>query len=251
MRRQDVARIAQMAPALKKLVVLSTDGLMLEHWSATGSDGESVAALLGALLQAGRQAAQADSAIDQPDLISIETSEALLFVCPLGSELAGGFVFDRTTTLGLARIQIRDMVLELDKLAPGTEVRTSKPGPAIPIPVAGHEPTIPSAPPIPTPPTSIPASVPIAPATPIPAARTPSVAAPPPPSDPSGRPRAVRLLEFLHRYAPDPHVSLLRLSLRTGIALEKLDRPDLLTHEQVESMAASVRDIIGQEQLGI
>lgn len=67
----------------------------------------------------------------------------------------------------------------------------------------------------------------------------------------STRPRSVRLLDFFRRYAPDPHASMLRLSLRTGIPLSQLEQPEALSDEQVESIARSVRDILGQDQMSI
>lgn len=70
-------------------------------------------------------------------------------------------------------------------------------------------------------------------------------------TDASARPRAVRLLEFFRRYAPDPHASMLRLSLRTGISLERLESPEAFDDTQVEVLAASVRDILGQDNVGV
>ncbi len=229
MKRRDTTRVAQTAPGLKTLVVLSMpDCMLLDHWSASDTDVESIAHLMGTTVHACRQLTQATSGKANPETLSIETPDVLLFVSPMGIDLAAGFVFDRaTTTMGLARMQIRDMLLELEPLL-RSDAR-SKPPPAMPIPIsiaesgaAIVEPTSP----------------------PLAEVDTPD-------DDGPTRPRAVRLLEYLQRYAPDPHVSLLRLSLRTGIALERLDRPELLTNEQVEAMAASVRDIIGKEQLGI
>ena len=252
MKRQDTTRIAEAAAGLKTLVVLSMpDCLLIDHWSAVDADVESIAHLMGTAVHACRQLTQATSGKANPETLNIETPDALILVCPMGIDLATGFVFDRTTTtIGLARIQIRDMLLELEPL-----LRTDigrKPPPAVPLPIAEPAGELPhgelSAAEL---------SAALSSATEGSTAEDaapPSPPAPPLPSDeqgPAARPRAVRLLEYLQRYAPDPHVSLLRLSLRTGIALERLDRPELLTNEQVESMAASVRDIIGKEQLGI
>lgn len=83
-----------------------------------------------------------------------------------------------------------------------------------------------------------------------------TVSSPPPPipgltSRPVARPRAVRLLEFYRRYAPDPQAALQRLALRSGVALEKLEHPEQLEENQVETIAAAVRDILGQEQVGL
>lgn len=251
MSRPDIASIAKRAPALKKLVVLSMpDSLLIDHWASVPADAESLAALFGAALQSARQTSNASVGKKNPDLVSIETAEALIFVVPLDHDMAAGFVFDRSTSLGLARIQIRDMLVELEPAMRAGAVKPKPPAAVpLPVPVAEQITTInPAITTVNQPAVNVPEPMPIATAV-----APPSVAASAELSTVSdaGRPRAVRLLEFLHRYAPDPHVSMLRLSLRTGIALEKLDRPELLTNEQVEAMAASVRDIIGQEQLGI
>lgn len=71
------------------------------------------------------------------------------------------------------------------------------------------------------------------------------------PTRPVARPRAVRLLDFFRRYAPDPHAALLRLSLRTGIPVDLLEAPDALDDAQVDAIADSIRDILGQETVGI
>lgn len=82
-------------------------------------------------------------------------------------------------------------------------------------------------------------------------------AAPPPspipdvPTRPVARPRATRLLDFFRRYAPDPHAALLRLSLRTGIPVDLLEAPDALDDAQVDAIADSIRDILGQDPVGI
>ena len=279
MKQQDVVRIAQRAPSLKQLVVLSMpDALLVDEWSVISSDAETVAALMGSVLQMARQLGQAAVGRATSDFLSIELTDALIIVAPVGPELAAGFVYDRGATLGLARVQTRDMIFELSAILRGTSP-AAKPPAAVPLPTpAASEAPMRRPPPAMTRASATTDRAALTPPEPAravsatadpasthsttagrgtgssnvdPASRPTVVSRPTPVPEPQSRPRAVRLLEFLHRYAPDPHVSLLRLSLRTGIALEKLDRPELLTHEQVESMAASVRDIIGQEQLGI
>ncbi len=71
------------------------------------------------------------------------------------------------------------------------------------------------------------------------------------PTRPVARPRATRLLDFFRRYAPDPHAALLRLSLRTGIPVDLLEAPDALDDAQVDAIADSIRDILGQDTVGI
>ena len=293
MARRSIGRIAQKAPTLKDLIVLSMpDCLLIEGWSASGADIGMLASLMGSIVHAGRQTAQGTTGRANPEMITIETPDGLIIVVPMGKDFAAGFVYERSTTLGLARIQIRDALLELESLLRGPEAIT-KPPPAVPLPVAmgQQQPeveqdlpvqqmasatsssapterrafhsieTVPDSVPVMSAPTGFgskqtpvdpiepvksPAVQPVQTiqTNPVEEARPASLAS----DDGSARSRAVQLLEYLQRNAPDPHVSLLRLSLRTGIALERLDRPDLLTDEQVETMAASIREIVGQEQ---
>ena len=65
------------------------------------------------------------------------------------------------------------------------------------------------------------------------------------------RPRGVRIVEFLHRYAPDPHAVLLRISLRTQIAMESLDRPEDLGADEVLKLEASACEILGLQALNL
>ena len=65
------------------------------------------------------------------------------------------------------------------------------------------------------------------------------------------RPRGVRVMEFLNRYAPDPHAVLLRVSLRTRLPLEALEKPENLTEEQVAQVEASACEILGLKELSI
>lgn len=65
------------------------------------------------------------------------------------------------------------------------------------------------------------------------------------------RPRGVRIIEFVHKYAPDPHAILHRLSLRSGIELERLRKPDGLEPKQVDTLEAIVKNLLGLESLGV
>lgn len=65
------------------------------------------------------------------------------------------------------------------------------------------------------------------------------------------RPRAVRILEFLNRYAPDPHTVMLRLSLRSAIPLERLEQPQLLDADAVASLEEAAKKILGLKTLNI
>lgn len=68
---------------------------------------------------------------------------------------------------------------------------------------------------------------------------------------PEERPKGVRVLDYLKRYAPDPHAALLRVSLRTGLPMDLLDHPETLSDPQTDAVAASVRDLLGLEELHV
>lgn len=65
------------------------------------------------------------------------------------------------------------------------------------------------------------------------------------------RSRGVRVMEFLERYAPDPHAVLLRVATRTGITLEQLRDPAGLSDPQVQAVEDAAKRILGLEQLHI
>lgn len=241
MHQDDLLRATEEAPELQVLVVLSLpEGAVVADWSRASFDSEGLANRMGSFLRAGQLVARLAGQSRPPKATWLDTDEGAVVVAPLGGERAVGCVFDENVPLGLARVQVEAVVRALRENLE-EEPRA--------LPTARPEPLAPS--PAPPPP-------PVAPSVtreerpqipPIPVSRTPAPRTPSSIED--SRPRAVRLLEFLRRYAPDPHVTMLRLSLRTGIALEQLDRPEELDVGQVDQLAASVRDIIGQEQLGI
>ncbi len=65
------------------------------------------------------------------------------------------------------------------------------------------------------------------------------------------RPRGVRVMEFLNRYAPDPHAVLLRVSLRTKLSMEELESVQNLTDEQVAQVEQTACGILGLQALNI
>jgi hypothetical protein len=69
--------------------------------------------------------------------------------------------------------------------------------------------------------------------------------------EPQQRPRALRVAEFLTRYAPDAHTALKRAALRSGIPLESLENPQALSLQQVELFERSVCEILGLEALSL
>jgi len=285
--KDDFGRMALGAPALQSITLVTLpDCLLLKQWSRDNdADGDSAAAHIGGAFRSAQDALRAVSSSKGTGSVSIETDEALVVISPLAVDAAAGFVFDRSAPLGLVRVQVaqltehlkgllqsirgsRDLSADLSSPSPSpsapanpTVVMASPRGPELPQPSPLSVAPIP--PPASTPPTATPAPAYAPPAPASPPAQTPAQrfqASPPPPhaSSPSlsavdtkARPRSVRLLEFFRRYAPDPHASMLRLSLRTGISLDQLERPEALDEAQVEVLAGSVRDILGQDNVGV
>jgi hypothetical protein len=69
--------------------------------------------------------------------------------------------------------------------------------------------------------------------------------------EPQQRPRALRVAEFLTRYAPDAHTALKRAALRSGIPVDSLESPHALSPQQVELFERSVCEILGLESLSL
>ena len=65
------------------------------------------------------------------------------------------------------------------------------------------------------------------------------------------RPRGVRIMNFLGRYAPDPHAVLLRVSLRTKLPLELLEQPEKLSAEQVSMVEQTACGILGIDSMNL
>lgn len=65
------------------------------------------------------------------------------------------------------------------------------------------------------------------------------------------RPRGTRIMEFLDRYAPDPHAVILRVSLRSGITIDELKSPSSLNVEQIRRLEETACKILGVNQLSL
>lgn len=65
------------------------------------------------------------------------------------------------------------------------------------------------------------------------------------------RPRAVRVIEFLHRYAPDPHAVLMRVALRAQLTPEQLDAPEGLDADQSKRLENAAAQLLGLEKLNL
>jgi hypothetical protein len=65
------------------------------------------------------------------------------------------------------------------------------------------------------------------------------------------RPRAIRLAEFLDKYAPDPHAARHRIALRTGMALDALFDPARLNDIETDVFEGALKDLLGLENLSL
>jgi predicted regulator of Ras-like GTPase activity (Roadblock/LC7/MglB family) len=65
------------------------------------------------------------------------------------------------------------------------------------------------------------------------------------------RPRGIRIMEFLDRYAPDPHAVMLRVSLRTGISVDVLKMAETLTADQIVRVEESASRLLGLNKLNL
>lgn len=68
---------------------------------------------------------------------------------------------------------------------------------------------------------------------------------------PEQRAYAVRISDFLLRYAPDSHTALQRAALKSGIPIDSLREPSQLSESEVSVFERSVCDILGLESLAI
>ncbi len=182
----------QEVPSLRGLFVTAMpDCLLIDSWMLDEEQwsGEDVAAYFGDLIRANREGLKALGAWSAEMQVTIESTDLLLVLRELSSDYVVGFVFERTTPLGMVRLHIRRVLALLDELLPKVS--------------------------------------------------------------PEQRPRAVRVSEFLVRYAPDSHTALQRAALRSGLAIESLQSPENLSDEQVERFETSVCDILGLETLSL
>lgn len=65
------------------------------------------------------------------------------------------------------------------------------------------------------------------------------------------RPKEIRILDFLKRYAPDPHAVLLRVALRMGTSLEILNDEEKVQTLGADRLEAVAKEIMGLEKLNL
>ena len=244
--KADLGRVALGAPALKEVFIVSNpDCLLIKSWARAGrDDAEDTAAQFGACFRSAAMALAAAAPSETTQAVTIEADGALLRLERVSDDIIAGFVFDRTAPLGLVHVQARQLRDHIQ----GSIEHFSRPDEAPAAPA--------DAPPKPDADLRLATEIDGMPFSKSPddadaTGRFPKPVIPDVTTQPVARPRAVRLLDFFRRYAPDPHASLLRLSLRTGIPVERLETPDDLDDAQVDGIATAVRDILGQDQVGL
>ncbi len=65
------------------------------------------------------------------------------------------------------------------------------------------------------------------------------------------RPKSIRILEFLQRYAPDPHTVMLRVALKMNLSMDELNNSDRAQSLNAEELEMIAKEILGLESLNI
>lgn len=154
-------------------------------------------------------------------LCTLEWPSVRVIVRSVSASALVVFFFGADTKLGVARMHITNVVDRLDAMLPNGRSQTMRSMPAV-APSRYAEPEPPPAP------------------EPEPA---------PEPAPAQEESRGQRLLAYLDENAPDTHAALLRVSLQTGLPLSLLKSPEKLSGDEFEQVTASVRRILGVEQL--
>ncbi len=170
-------------------ITVMPDCLLYDSWVNADDSwtAEEAASYFGDLVRANREGLKALSAWSSEMQVTIEAADVLLLVREVRGDFVVTCVFDHRVSLGMARLHLKRLLVQLEEALPTIEVEE--------------------------------------------------------------RPRAVRIIEFLGRYAPDAHAVLKRVSLRSGITLDELRRPEELADARVELLEGSVKDILGLEAL--
>jgi hypothetical protein len=172
-------------------VTAMPDCLLYDAWTRPEESwaGEDVASYFGDLIRANREGLKALQAWSAEMQVTIESTDVLLVLRELASDIVVGFAFDRAAPLGMVRLNVKRVLAVLDETLP--KVR------------------------------------------------------------PEQRPRAVRVAEFLSRYAPDPHTALHRAALRSGVSFDALRAPEALSAAQADRFERAVTEILGLDTLSL
>jgi hypothetical protein len=58
-------------------------------------------------------------------------------------------------------------------------------------------------------------------------------------------------MKYLNEHAPDTHAALMRVSLQTGLSLNRLNSPDSFSDEEYARVEESVRRILGVDSINL
>ncbi len=108
-------------PALRGMFITAMPDCLLFHaWMRRDEAwaGEDVAAYFGDLIRANGQGLRALSAWSSEMQVTIEASDMLLVLRELPSDFVVGFVFDRTMPLGVARLNVKQVLTLLEDFLP-------------------------------------------------------------------------------------------------------------------------------------
>jgi predicted regulator of Ras-like GTPase activity (Roadblock/LC7/MglB family) len=113
-----IADVVKDAPGLHALIVISrVDGLACASWSRGAEvDIEAWSAFLAQVEHAAKLCLDLDLTTDDGAAITWENGRNVLVLHSLDSDRAVAFVFDRSVTLGYARLQIRKLLPQLAPL---------------------------------------------------------------------------------------------------------------------------------------
>jgi predicted regulator of Ras-like GTPase activity (Roadblock/LC7/MglB family) len=180
-------------PSLRGVFVTAMpDCLLFTHWQRENDRwvAEEVAAYIGDLVRANREALKALSSWSSDMQVTIESTDLLLVIREVNADFVVACAFERSAPLGMVRMYVRRVLSGLEEILPKVEHKQL--------------------------------------------------------------PRAVRILEFLDRYAPDPHAVRHRVALRTGIPYDTLQNSAAqLSTSQVEALERAVCDILGLDRIEV
>jgi hypothetical protein len=58
-------------------------------------------------------------------------------------------------------------------------------------------------------------------------------------------------MKYLNEHAPDTHAALMRVSLQTGLSLNRLNSPDSFSDEEYARVEESVRRVLGVDSINL
>lgn len=210
MTSHDLASVVRdIEPLRACLIVEARSGALHEAFRREGVPADPEAV---ARAVAGLARAQTDvvELSEAPQLTTLEWPDVTVVVRSVSAAALVVFFFEPSVSLGMLRMHVTNVVDAVAPLLPTVGAPTARAMPAVP--------------------------------------RAPSEASSSSEGSIASR-RAGKLLAYLDAEAPDTHAALLRVSLQTGLPLSVLETPERLSDDEFAQVTASVRRILGVEQL--